>query len=210
MAEQPRLLLVDSDAFILLAGSGHLGHVLSLLELTLDDCRYIAALPFMFRRKLSRGLPAPVIARIEAAFAQARVLDMQPSPSLQEQLVAIPEIDVGEAVLFGILAENQSFLLTTNDKRALRSLSTTAELATIRAAVAGRIIPIESIARRLCQTHTVAAIAPGFVEVAAKDTFLATVFTPHAIANPDQCFEAIDSYLADVRKECGEDLFFPL
>lgn len=206
-SEEKRLLLIDNDAFVLLAGSGHLQAVLATLGLTLADCRYNAPFPFVFRKKIKPNLKESAIKRIERAIAQVKPLELQPTPGLQQQLLAESAIDVGEAVLFGVLAEHPATLLTTNDKRALRALSHSPQLAAIRRAVSGRIIAVESIIRHLVETRTVEVVANGFTEVSVADTRLSVIFSANNIANPSQCREAIESYLKYAIDECGDDFF---
>jgi hypothetical protein len=206
--ESGRLLLIDNDAFVLLAGSGHLESVLGLLGLTFDDCRYNAPFPFVFRKKIKPGLPPTVADRIEAAMNQVRRLEHAPSATTLQQLQDVHEIDVGEAILFGVLAEHPATLLTTNDKRALRTLSSTPALAPIKQAVTGRILAVESIIQHLVEKQSVATVADGFVEVSTIDKRLSVIFSANNVAHPEQCSEAIESYLKLAVEECGEGFFY--
>ena len=208
MPLEGRLLLIDNDAFVLLAGSGHLGRVLDLLGLTFSDCRYNAPFPFVFRKKIKPNLSQTVADRIEAAMNQVRPLEHAPSVTTSQQFHDVHNIDVGEAILFGVLAEHPATLLTTNDKRALRALNGTPALASIRDAVGGRIIAVETIIKHLVERETVAAVADGFVEVSTIDKRLLVIFSAHNVAHPEQCSEAIESYLKHALEDCGDGFFY--
>ncbi len=210
MPSGKRLLLIDNDAFVLLAGSGHLQAVIATLGLEPADCRYNAPFPFVFRKKIKPNLRNSAIERIERAIAQIKPLELKSTPGLQQQLLTESAIDIGEAILFGVLAEHPATLLTTNDKRALRALSQSPELAGIRQAVCGRIIAVESIIRHLVENRTVEAVANGFIEVSVADIRLSVIFSDNNIANPSHCREAIESYLKHAIDECGADFFYSL
>lgn len=205
-----RLLLIDNDAFVRFAGSGHFEKILAGVGVELAQCRYNAPFPFVYRRSIRPSLPPTLADRIDPWIDRMRPLELAPSAGIEQQLIDAPDIDVGEAVLIGVLAEHETTLLTTNDRRALRALSSLPELAEIRQAVAGRVIVMEPIIDHLVRKHGIEAIAPGFAELALIDARLSIIFSANNLAHADQCQDAIRSYLNDTIQELGHDLLASL
>lgn len=204
------LVLIDNDALVLLAGSGHLALLLESIGKSLADCRRLPSFPHVFQKKIASRLLPSVAARVAALAAQIAPLELMPSAAIQDLLVAAHGIDVGEAVLYGVLAEHESILLTTNDKRSVRALCQNSTLATVRDAVAGRVLCLEEVVRKLTEEHGVVAVAPGFREVATVDSFLRVAFTDITVADHAQCHEIVNAYLNDLRSNLSDGFLHEL
>jgi hypothetical protein len=205
-----RLLLIDTDVFVLLAAAGLVGRVAELLGFELTEVRRLHPV----ERQLTRGrqfrqrFPEPV--REKALFAARTVAPIteRPEDDTLLQKLTLTDIDEGEALMIALLAENPSWLLTTGDRRALVSLAKDSALADVRAAVAGRLVPIESVLRKLVTTDGVEAVAAAFAPVRDCDIKLRVIFSEANATNLDSCLEGIDSYLAALKREVGEGLLY--
>ena len=114
-------VLIDTDAFCKLAIGGVLNDSLRVLGADLARCGRLPALPYMLRRG---GLRARYGS--QACDALMPIADTMPVVELSnslylDQLVAIPEIDPGEAQLLAKMAETELHLIT-GDERSLRAL----------------------------------------------------------------------------------------
>lgn len=206
---RPRAL-IDSDAFLLLSGAGALDSTLDLLGVEVADAMRLDPLPHMIERSASIRQRYDSATR-EAAKANCRriaPITVAPSPQVTEALSIVDEIDAGEVILYGLAIEHPSILLASNDKRAMRAISQTPSLATIRNAVAGRVVCLEAILGMHIRADGVAAAANRFAPVIHADTMLQVVLTHHNIHNPADCRDALASYTTALRQDVGADFLY--
>jgi hypothetical protein len=206
MAE--RRLLIDSDVFVLLAASGSLLRLAELLGFSLDQLGRLAALPHMLRhgKSFRRKYPEEVRA-IAGSVAEAvpAIVDRPQDDDRLQLLLSIKGIQEGEALLYGLLAESQDCWLTSGDKTAMRALVAQPSLQPVHSLVAGRIICLESILKKLVHADGVAAVAPAWLPL--RDTYksLAIIFSDVNCRGQRQCLECLDSMLNDLQNTLGSD-----
>jgi hypothetical protein len=204
-----RILLLDNDIALHVAGAAMLDRVTKLLGVGIADVRRLESLPYMLRR--SRRLPtvysAETLRRTAAFCHRVRPLDDTPAESVMMLLGRVPDVQRGEATLYGVLAERPSYLLASGDKRAMVALSTTASLESVRQAVAGRVICLETILRGLVTHHGAGEIGPAFVGTSRHQT-LSVIFSETNVRNQQRCLATIDAYLAYLRRQVGNDFLF--
>lgn len=138
--------LVDTDAFCKLGISGLLHDSARVLGGDISDCARLAGLPHMLRRgSLPRRYGAQACREL---LPLADQLPTAPPSSTHwlDRLAADPEIDPGEAQLFGAAADHPLIVLT-GDNRALRALKKIDELTSV---LARRVVPCEAILLALC------------------------------------------------------------
>lgn len=206
-----RIVLIDTDVFILLAASGLLDRVLGLLGCSRADARRLDALPHMARgKKLKLKYDAPTLAKVVAEAQTIAPITDQPSAETATLLQGCDGIDYGEAVLYGLLFEHEVFYLASNDKRAMRALCSAAELKPLRDGVAGRVIALESVLAAILPLDGVSATADKFAPVLHADTMLQVVFTHHNINSPDSAMAAVRSYLESLQHDLGADFLYTL
>lgn len=207
MPERPRLL-IDNDIFILLAGSNLLIPAISILGFELTDVWRLEPLPHIVRKKKSPVLSPKVADQVIQFCNEVPVVSDEPSAIFLEQLAAGADIDAGEAVLYALLAAQPSYLLASNDKRAMRSIATLDSLQTIRSLVAGRIVCLESLLIKLVKLYKVETIGKELEPVLPIDTFLRVAFSQNCIANPDECLNALHSYQERLVREVGKSFLW--
>jgi len=205
-----RLLLIDTDVFVLLAAAGLIHRVADLLGFAPTEVRRL----YPVENQLTRGRKFkekyPDEAR-QAALTLARAvapITERPANDALFQRLIDADIDGGEALMFALVAEHQSWMLTTGDKRALLALAQHHDLADARAALAGRLVCMETVLRLLVTNDGVEKIAKSFAVVRDCDTKLRVVFSEANATNIDSCLEGIDSYLSVLRREVGEELLY--
>ena len=139
-------VLIDTDAFCKLAVSGLLNDAVRLLGTELTRCGRLPALPYMLRGGSLRRRYGP-----ENCDNLIPIVDTMPIVESSgncylDQLVAIPQIDPGEAQLLARAAETDSHLLT-GDKRSIRALN---DLPHFGDKLAGRIVVFDAMLVALC------------------------------------------------------------
>jgi hypothetical protein len=139
-------LLVDSDAFAKLGVAGLLAPLLEVFGVTLADCGRLPALPHMLRRGGLPRLYGQSACDALQELANTIALAPQASPEWLQRLIAVPQIDAGEAQLLASAAEH-SLLIVTGDKRALIAV---AAISGFAEALAGRIVTVEAALLSLC------------------------------------------------------------
>lgn len=146
------LLLLDTDAFCVLAAAGLLEKARDALGA--EGCARLAALPHMLRRgALRRRLGE---ARSDALLRVAEGLPAvrAPSTAWADRFAGIPNVDPGEAQLLAVAAEDD-VLVVTGDKRALAAISQRVD---IGGALEGKVVLVEQILDLLCEVHGVETV----------------------------------------------------
>ena len=141
-------ILIDTDVFCKLAIGGILEDSLKLFGADLSECGRLPALPHMLRRgKLRTMYGADVCDDLLSTAMDMPVIESS-ADSYLDILIAIPDIDPGEAQLFAEAVATDLHLIT-GDKRSLRALKSVEEMTS---AFSGRIIVLESMLLSLCET----------------------------------------------------------
>ena len=208
-----RVLLVDSDAFVLLSASGLLPELAVALGLDPDDVRCLPALRHQLRagRSIARRLPPAAVeqARLAAEVASPWTTP-PPDANLLQRLQFVPQIDDGEALLLATLVEQPAFLLTTGDKRSLIALGQSAALPDVRDQVRGRIVAVETalvlLVKRLGATEVGQRLQP----FASVHRTVDILFGTKTDFDETETLRQITSYLADLTRQIGDDLLFPV
>jgi hypothetical protein len=120
----------------------------------------------------------------------------------------ISDVHEGEAVLYGVVAEQEFHFLASNDKTAMRAIAGNPKLAAIRARVAGRVICLEWLVKRLIDTHGAELTAERFMQIVNLDKRLGTILSPATSGRPQDCALAAESFLNGLRRELGEDFLY--
>ena len=202
-----RRLLIDNDAFILLAGAGYLQTGIEALGFTLEDSRRLAPLEFMLRKPAKCLLRYSPEARNRALEQCDRVLGLKegPSSTILAQFAEVSDMDDGEAVLYGLAAEQPCCYLASNDKRAMLAVATDARLATVRAAVAGKVICVETVTQLLIAADGAGVVADRFGGEKCTDKRLASILSPATNGRPEDCLAGLDSFIEGLRRRLGTD-----
>lgn len=206
-----RRLLLDNDAFILLAGAGILRETIELFGFAFEQARRLKELPYMLRKPSVslRSYPADVLQR--ALEDCDRVAAIEDVPTLETMLTfAESDADVqdGEALLFGIAAEHGLHFLASNDKRAMRGVATDKALQPIRDAVSGRVVCLEAILKKFIVSHGPKTAAKKLRTLARLDKRIRSILSPADSGRPQDCLEAANSFLNGLHKDMGEGFLY--
>jgi len=193
-------LLVDTDVFCKLGVTGLFGDTLDALGIQADECGRLPALPHMLRRG--------TLPRVYGAEACAKLLPVADSIACigsadadwLDRLTPVPDIDPGEAQLLATAAQ-QSLLVLSGDKRALRAVKGVAGYAE---ALSGRVIILEAVLTLLCDRIGVADVRRRIQPLMTIDTMAKVCFSE---GNADPKF-ALASYLGKFAAEVTPMLFW--
>ena len=203
-----RLLLVDSDIFIILSAAGVFERTAEVLAFDLADVRRLPALERQLRRgtEFRRKYPSEVRdAALSSALRVPALTERPRDTGILDQLRPVSDIDEGEAVLYALMCERPSYLLASGDKRAMRALAARAEVRNVRDALAGRIICLEAAVRALVRRDGVAQVADAFTPLRSVNQTLSVVFSQGSATTERDCLTALDSYLRDLKNDLGDD-----
>jgi len=203
----PRLL-IDNDILLLLAGANLLERAVAVLGFNLSDTGQLGTLQYMIQRSKRLHFSDERKADITQGCQRVPALQATPNVDLLQQLIDVVDIDDGEAILYALLAETPFYLLTTNDKRAMRAIATATPFQAVRKSVSGRIICLETVLLRLVEQDGVAAVAQALVPVTPDNTLLRVCFSPGNLANPQECTHALHRYLQALTDQVGADFFW--
>lgn len=107
-----RRLLLDNDAFILLAGASLLREAINQLGFEFAEARRLPALLHMLRKpaRAFQKYPREVLSRALEECDLVAELDEAPSVKTQELFAGgVQGVDAGEAVLFGLTADHSLY-----------------------------------------------------------------------------------------------------
>lgn len=204
----PRLL-IDNDILLLLAGAQLLEPAVTVLGFSLADTYQLGTLAHILRgSKHFRHLPDGLKTDVIQGCQPVPVLQTTPNTDVLQQLSDVVDIDDGEALLYGLLAEKPYYLLTTNDKRAMRAVATKPALQTIHRTVTGRIICLETVLLRLIEQNGVTAVAQALAPVTPENTLLRVYFSSGNLANPLECKHVLHHYLEALTDQVGADFLW--
>lgn len=194
-------LLIDSDAFLLLAGADSLDRAVQLIGCLPQETFRLYPLPHMIGRsaKLRQRYSAETRDRARLATDRFQGIGKRPSDKLLQRLIGVQDIDEGEALLYGILAEEEDYLLASGDKRAMIALCAEPSLKDIREAVAGRVVCLESILRRMALEDGVQAMSVKFAGVVTSHRTLQILLSPGNCETIGVFLQGVDSYITDLK-----------
>lgn len=186
-------LLVDSDAFCKLGATDLFESGVALLEGDPARVERLTALPHMLRR--SRALRAKLGQPLaDALAARADLLPSAPvaDPRLVDELVGVDEIDPGEVQLLA-LAADETLLLVSGDKRALRAVC---QLDSLVPMLNGKLVCLEALLLALCVRHGAAQVCAAASNHRNLDGIFAVCLRDAATA-----IECLQSYLRGLKCE---------
>ena len=206
-----RRLLLDNDAFILLAGAGILRETIELLGFAFEDARRLTELPFMLRKPSVslRSYPADVLQRaLEDCERVAAIEDVPTDETIFTFAESDADVQDGEALLFGVAAEHGLYFLASNDKRAMRGVASDSSLKPIRDAVRGRVVCLEAVIKRFILTYGPEAAAQKLSTLAKLDKRSRSILSPAESGRPQDCLEGVNSWLNGLHKDMGQGFLY--
>jgi hypothetical protein len=149
----PHVVLSDNDALIKIAALDLIDAALKALGVS--SAKEVFVLP-TFKRMVQKN-HAYIATRAGrdgfnrlVKFVQvARVIDKKPDPADEFAMEGVESIDSGEVMLFAACRNYPESLVLTGDKRAIRAVSEHAACGPIRKLLAGKVVCVEQLVRRI-------------------------------------------------------------
>lgn len=203
-----RLLLIDSDLFVLLSGAGLLEALLSALDVEEGAARRLQPLPHMLEKgRLARRYPPGIREKAQAWCPRIPPLEAVPDPATLEQLLLVPGIDPGEALLFGVAAETGHTLLASGDRRSFEAIAASSDLSGLRAQLEGKLLALESALDLLRRNLPYQDLTRKLASVRDYHRTV-RVLLSQGEQTPEASFRGgLDSYLRDLRSQLEGLLF---
>ena len=173
MVKRQQRLLVDTDAYCKLSAAGLFGTAVAILNLEIEDCGRLPALPYMLKRGRLRMKYGDELSDMLLLHAERIPVAVTPSHDWLDPLAEIDSIDSGEAQLLAASAEYQ-LLLLTGDKRALMGVE---DVSGYAEALSGRVITLEAILAELCLQLGVGVIRSCIQPMKALDAAISICFS---------------------------------
>jgi len=204
-------ILIDTDAVIVLAGSGLLQEALAQLGLGPEHAQRLPALRSQLQRGRKFRKYAPEVR--DTALAQAGGLAPATGArdtDLVDQLLRISDIDDGEAHLLALLCESETMLLASGDKRALAALTCHASgsAGSVAQRAAGRIICLEQVLRLLVVALGADTVGRAIRGACPDHVTFRVVFSDTNLTRDDLCLDALDQYIRDLDEATGGTLLW--
>lgn len=200
-------LFFDNDIVYKLARCNLIDETLALLSSNTDNVSVLETLRYRF--KLHKGGEEAVeicgnietVERMSAFYDSCQKVPMPQSVETLAQLIDIPNIDEGEAILIASAIEQGDVFLFSGDKRAVRGLTTNKD---ISEKLHQRLVCLEHIF--IDHIHTL-----GFEYVDSRmnparecDTVLKIAFSGGKV---DSALDALNYYLEEIRNASGGLLY---
>lgn len=167
-------LLIDTDAFCILAAGQLLDDAVSLFGTDLSGCARLPALSHMLRKGRLRKKYGDRISDQLIPIADSTPVINQPEAQWLDRLTLVQSIDPGEAQLFALAAE-KGLAVVTGDKRALHALKDVPGFAD---ALAGRIVVLEAILIALCARLGTTVVSKRVQPLITHDSMIRVSFSP--------------------------------
>lgn len=127
-----------------------------------------------------------------------------PSTSVLSDLLKVPEIDPGEALLFALTADADSSVVATGDKRGCRALASAPGLEKVRSRLRKKVLCLETCLQSLMASLGYAALRDPLTAVRDCNETL-RVLLPQGARTPEDSFkEGLESYARDISAACGD------
>lgn len=202
-----RILLIDSDIFVLLSAAGLLDDLVACLGFELSNVRRLDALPHQLERGRSfRRYDENARNEALTRCREVRSIEERPTSSEHwEKLISVEDIDEGEALLFAKLAEVSASFLTTGDQRSLIALGKAEGLNNFRDQIRGRVVTLESALLLLVQSVGAQTVGAAFQRLPGVNTKIDLLFRYKTEFVEEEIERQLTSYINDLREKLGDD-----
>lgn len=196
-----RICFLDNDIILKLVACNLFSEALRSLNLLESDLRVLSDAKYVFRnsRRISRKYPLEI--RESAILIVERCQNIQPELSEELRNLQIEGLDPGEMILISATKQEESFYLTTGDKRCITVLANSTEpgLLAIRERLAGKLVCLEQLILKIISVEgfdiTLNKILPG----REYDKALKAIFGSGERCTQDNVLMALQAYINNLR-----------
>lgn len=193
---------IDNDIILKLTTCDLFWEAMDLLGVQIADIRILTSTRFVFRSNKSIKEQYSEEVRNKAIELVKNLSTVEADPSNPLFSLNIAGIDVGELTLIYRAISEPDFYLVTGDKRCLRALVKTPELATVREKLNGRVICLEQLIYKLIIDTDFEVIRSKVVPVRDCDTALKVAFGSGDRAEQPNVIWALEEQIKELNQEC--------
>jgi hypothetical protein len=192
---------LDNDIILKLIACNLLDESVKILNLNESDLRVLPSLKYYFNKK--KRYSEEIRIKIKNVANRYQTINSNTPGAIQEidQLLKYEDIDNGEALLIAATREEESFWLTTGDKRFLRALANSPELISIVSRLEGRVICLEQLIRQVIYKQGFQPTLVNILPARQYDTSLKSIFGSGENSTKDSVLSSLDYYIEDLRKD---------
>ena len=205
MSQLLRLLLTDADVVAKLSNWYLLDRLPVAFNCSWTDMATLPSLvhrAYRARQHPDRLFPSSEVAdHAWNALGQMSVAPA-PNPAVVSALQRVPDIDGGEAVLFGALCAVPSSSIVTGDKRALKSIAGV-DMNSFQCSLSGRVICLEQVLLLLLNGMDFTRLRSHIAQSPHVDRAVAICFGSRFDIEEAQVISGLQSYISDLRTSTG-------
>jgi hypothetical protein len=149
--------------------------------------------------KAKRRLGDKVHQRVVDFLHKVHEVKVAPPSPAHALLCGVPNIDPGEAILIAAAADEETSLLVTGDKKAVRAFAATGPCAPLVEALQGRFVCLEQILLRVMDRIGFQPLLQKVVPVMECDSSIRSAFGSGYLAQEHNVRAALVAYVREVR-----------
>jgi hypothetical protein len=193
---------VDNDVLLKLTACDLFWEAIALLKVQPSDVKALTSAEFMFRRQKSIKQQYSEEIRNKAITIVQKLSLVETDQSNPFLSLQIKGLDVGELNLIHAAINEPAFYLVTGDKRCLKALAKSPELATARAKLNGKVVCFEQLIYQLIIVQGFESIKQKVLPVRGCDTALKSIFGSGDRAQEANVIDTLGQYIEELKKEC--------
>lgn len=192
---------LDNDIIKKLVACNLFDEAIETLNINHANLRVLPSARYYFRNK--KQYPKELRTKIAETAKRYQTIVITDYQAIEEveKLQQYEGIDNGEAILVAATREEESFWLTTGDKRFLRTLSNFSDLSPIESRLQGRVICLEQIIRQVIYKQDFRQTLTKILPARQYDTSLKSILGSGKKSTKDNVLSSLEAYIEDLRKD---------
>ncbi|BAZ13532.1 hypothetical protein NIES4071_53710 [Calothrix sp. NIES-4071] len=196
-----RVCFLDNDIILKLVACNLFSEAVRSLNLVESDLRVLSDAKYVFRNSRRIAKKYPLEIRESAILIVERCQNIQPELSEELRDLQIEGLDPGEMILISATKHEESFYLTTGDKRCITALANSTEpsLVAIKERLAGKLVCLEQLILKIINVEGFDVTLIKVLPVREYDKALKAIFGSGQRCTQDNVLMALEAYINDLR-----------
>lgn len=196
-----RVCFLDNDIILKLVACNLFSEAIRSLNLAESDLRVLSDAKYVFRNSRRIAKKYPLEIRESAILIVERCQNIQPQLSEELRNLQIEGLDPGEMILISATKQEESFYLTTGDKRCITALANSTEpsLVAIRERLAGKLVCLEQLILKIINVEGFDVTLIKILPAREYDKALKAIFGSGERCTQDNVLMALEAYIQDLR-----------
>lgn len=196
-----RVCFLDNDIILKLVACNLFSEALRSLNLAESDLRVLSDAKYVFRNSRRIAKKYPLEIRESAIIIVERCQNIQPQLSEELRDLQVEGLDPGEMILISATKQEESFYLTTGDKRCITALANSTEpsLVAIRERLAGKLVCLEQLILKIINVEGFDITLFKILPAREYDKALKAIFGSGERCTQDNVLMALEAYIQNLR-----------